>query len=166
MERRHAASRRRARLALIGACGFAAVVLLTSLPLRTWLRQRSDLASTARTVAHLAQIDKNLANEAKTLSSPSAIANMAHREFDYVEPGQKAFDVVPAGSASGGVSVGHVNLQAPVSVPGSGGAAGVATSVSGGTGAARTGSTSTTDRTGGTGGGFWSRVTRTLEFWS
>lgn len=162
-ERRRAASRRRARLALVAACGFAVVVLITSFPLRTWLQQRSTVASTARTVAHLAKVDAGLEGQAKALSSPSAIANMAHREFDYVEPGQKAYDVVPAGSSSTGTSVGHVNLSAPVSPPvTAGGATGSGVS---GAGTASSGSANHEHADAGT-GGFWSRVTHTLEFWS
>jgi len=164
VERRRAIARRRARLALVAACGFAAIVLVAGFPLRTLLQQRANVASASSTVQRLARSDAALARQAAALSSAAAIDNLAHSEFDYVKPGQKAYDVVPASSSTNSVAVGHINLKAPVAAPGS--AASVASTGIAGSGAATAAGGRSVSTGGATNvGGFWSRLTRSLEFW-
>lgn len=179
MARRQALARRRARIALVGACLFAAVVLATSLPLRTWMDQRAAVATTAATVRRLAREDHELAAQAAMLAKPSTIRALAHSQFGYVEPGQKAYVVVPSASSgstsppsSADSGVGPSRLSEPVAVPGSPSSAevlgngplsaGGSTSSSGRS--ARVGSSAArSDRQAGP--GFWSRVVHSLEFW-
>lgn len=166
--RREALARRRARAALLGSCAFAVVVLSTSLPLHTLLQQRAETAATAATVRHLAAENRSLAAQAKALQNPATVRAIAHSEFMYVEPGQKTYDVVPpsgvAGSSGGLVGVGHVSLDQPVALPGSGASA-VAL---GSTGASQTAGRgrATPRAVAASSGGFVARLLRSLEFWN
>lgn len=175
MARRQAVARRRARVALVGACLFAAVVLATSLPLRAWMDQRSAVAATAATVRRLAHDDHELAAQAATLAKPSTIRALAHSQFGYIEPGQKAYIVVPSGSSRSGAGhseAGDASLSAPVAAPGSPSSADAvgtssqpydgSASTSGGPASMRS-SRPPSDRGGSP--SFWSRVAHSLEFW-
>jgi hypothetical protein len=161
--------RRRARIGLMVSCAFAAVVLGTGLPLGTLLHQRAQERATAATVRHLQTVDQTLAAEAKALSSPATVQALAHSELDDVEPGQRAFDVVPAsGQAAGTPSVGHERLDQPVVVPGSSAALaalGVAGLVATPAGATTSAPGHLVRRTAGAHAGFLERMVRALEFW-
>lgn len=165
-ERRRALARRRARAALVGACAFAVVVLATSLPLHTLLQQRAQTKTTAAAVRHLGAQNRALAAQAAALANPATVRSLAHSELGYVEPGQKAYDVVPPSSPSAGtVHVGQQRLGAPVPVPGSAAAAAaiglpVPPSASG-SGRTAGGAVATSSP----GGGFLSRMLHALEFW-
>lgn len=162
---------------LLVAAVFALVVLVTSLPLRTLLQQRADTAATAATVRHLTVENRDLAAEAAALSNPSTISSLAHSEFDYVEPGQRAYDVVPPTNGSSKTpGVGQEQLGAPVPVPGSKasaeaiGAGALPNAVTGAVGSGAAGPSGSGGRSsagpGASGsGGFMSRVLHALEFW-
>lgn len=175
MARREAVARRRARMALIGACVFAVVVLATSLPLRTWLDQRAAVAATAATVRRLAHDNQELAAQAATLAKPATIRALAHRQFGYIEPGQKAYIVVPAGrsgSATSHSEAGQSALSQPVAAPGSPSSA-EAVGIGSVSGASSTGVAGASARAGSSrrvskrrgSPGFWTRVAHSLEFW-
>lgn len=176
MARREAVARRRARVALVGACVFAVTVLATSLPLRTWMGQRAAVAATAATVRRLAHENQELAAQAATLAKPATIRALAHRQFGYVEPGQKAYLVVPdtsSGSATSSGGVSQSPLSEPVAAPGSSASAeaiGIGSVPAGGStsstgAAARSGSSRPVSKRRGS-ASFWARVAHSLEFWS
>lgn len=178
-QRRAALARRRARVALAVAAAFCVVVLATSLPLRTLLQQRTDTAATAATVRHLTAENRALAAQAAALSNPATVRSLAHTEFDYVQPGQKTYDVLPPSDGSSGEpGVGQEQLGTPVPLPGSAASdeavgAGALPSSSGGSAAATAGdraSGSSPSAPGGSAGsgsgGFLDRMLHALEFWS
>ncbi len=182
VERRRLVARRRARAALVVAAAFGCVVLATQLPLHALLQQRADEARTAATVDRLVRQNRFLASQAAALANPSTVQALAHSEFDYVHPGQRAYDVVPPAGRSGPTTgIGHVQLGQPVIAPGSeasavaigalGSAAAASGSAASGAAAAPAGGTGSGNGVAGSGhagpgGGFWSRLVHTLEFWS
>lgn len=177
VERRRLVARRRARTALVLAAAFGVVVLVTQLPVHAILKQRADEARTAATVRRLARQNRFLSSQAAALTNPSTVQALAHSEFDYVHPGQKAYDVVPpsGGASVGSTGTGHVQLGQPVIAPGSAasaaaiGALGASIGDSSGGGLPSTGSTGGGQSATGAGtapsGGFWTRMVHTFEFW-
>jgi cell division protein FtsB len=175
--------RRRARALLLGAVVFAALVLLTALPWTTLLDQHAQLTSASAQVNQLQAENQALAAQAKELSNRSTQAGLARQDYGLVEPGQKAYDILPAPgtAASKTVEAGHVPLDEPPVVPGSRRSeellgVGVVSAP-----AVNTPATATTAAKAAGGGakasgwgasdslgahGFWSRVGHSLEFWN
>ena len=174
---------RRARALLAGAVVFAAIVLLSALPWSTLMNQHAQLASDSTQVGQLQAENRALTDEARELSQSSTMAGLAREDYGMVEPGQRAYEVLPASGATvpNAIAGGHVPLdEAPV-VPGSarseellGAGVGAITTASA---AARSAAASARGVTGVTAGGppppgsskpggFWSRVAHTLEFWN
>jgi cell division protein FtsB len=176
--------RRRARALLLAAVLFATVVLLTALPWSTLANQHAQLTSASAEVTELQAQNHALTVQARELASKATQAGLARQDYGLVEPGQKAYDILPApGTATtAATQAGHVPLDEPPVVPGSrrseellgAGVGSSAPSQPSGTpdrtttspahgGPYGTGASST-DRL--DEGGFWSRVAHTLEFWS
>jgi cell division protein FtsB len=178
--------RRRARALLLAAMIFAAAVLLSALPWSTLVNQHAQLSSATAEVSALQSENAALSVQARELSNNATQAGLARQDYGLVEPGQKAYQILPPpGTASpDATEAGHVPLNEGPVVPGSRrseelmgvGAAsttspGTSTATSGGgTGDAahQTGTTvvSGTSGTSADSGGFWSRVGHTLEFWN
>jgi len=161
-DRRAALGRRRARVALLAATAFAAVVLGTSLPVHTLLAQRAEQAATAADVRHLEAENASLAAQAKALANPATVRALAHSELDYVLPGQRTFDVVASGS-SGVPGVGHELLDQPPVLPGSAASEQAIGLV--GVGGSPTASRPATARPTAADGGILQRMLHVLEFW-
>jgi len=168
--------RRQARALLFGAVVFAAFVMLVVLPWSTLVDQHAQLSSATTQVNELQSENRALAAQARALSDPSVTAGLARQDYGLVEPGQRAYDILPpSGSAqSDVVAAGHVPLdQSPV-VPGSrrseelleAGAVGPSTANATTGRGGRTLGTGHRSGHGGEAGGFVSRVVHTLEFWS
>ncbi len=57
--------------------------------------EQRSLASVQRQVHQLQAENRALAGEARMLRNPVEIANLAHREFGLVFPGEKAYQIMP-----------------------------------------------------------------------
>jgi cell division protein FtsB len=113
--------RRRARAVLLAAVLFAAIVLLGALPWSTLANQHAQLTSASAQVNELQAQNRTLAAQARELSSKETQAGLARQDYGLVEPGQKAYEILPASGTSSPTAneAGHVPLnEAPV-VPGS-----------------------------------------------
>jgi hypothetical protein len=155
------------------------------MPLSTLLAQHDQLSSTSRQVSTLEAQNSALREQAKQLSDPSTVDDIARIDYGLVSPGSQAYEIIPTSGASTDSVQGssRVPLSGPPVVPGSGrslqllGAGSGAGTQVGSTqqsssqasvDAPTTGSQGSTRRPAddaGSGGGFWTRVLRTLEFW-
>jgi len=175
--------RRRARALLFLAAVFAAIVLLRGLPWSTILNQKAQLSSATVEVKELQAENNALAVQAQQLAANSTQAALARQDYGLVHPGQTAYDVLPppGPAASAAIGGGHVPLDETAVVPGSRrseellGAGVVGSTPAEGAAAAANGQVRTeagatadggVSGAHGVSGGFWSRVVRTLEFWS
>lgn len=157
------------------AAAFAVVVLVTSLPVGAFLTQRHELAATSRQVAELRDENAALNRQAAYLTQPSTVRNLARSDFGFVEPGQKAYEVLPtSGSAPGAAALsGHVPLGGAPVVPGSARSDALLGAGSAGPAPSRaTGPPGSGGRAAGNGSGsgesspgFLGRMLHTLEFW-
>jgi cell division protein FtsB len=94
----------RSRLLFVGAVLFSAVVLIAWFPASSLLNQRTDLASTSGQLAALHKQDAALAQEKKNLSDAGEIGRIAREQYQFVDPGQRAFQVLPpSGAAAAGM---------------------------------------------------------------
>jgi cell division protein FtsB len=97
------ASAGRSRLLFVGALIFSAVVLVAWFPASSLLNQRTDLASTSGQLAALHKQDTALAQEKKNLSDAGEIGRIAREQYQFVDPGQRAYEVLPpSGAAAAG----------------------------------------------------------------
>ena len=96
---------RRSRFLFAGALAFSAVVLLAWFPASSLLHQRSDLAGTSGQLAALHKQDAALAQEKKNLSDAGEIGRIAREQYQLVDPGQQAYEVLPpSGAAAAGTT--------------------------------------------------------------
>jgi hypothetical protein len=159
------------------------VVLLSALPWSTLFNQRAQLSSATSEVNELQVENHALTEQARELSENATMAGLARQDYGLVEPGQKAYDILPApGPVSNDVTAaGHVPLNEPPVVPGSRrseellGVGVVSSTLSGGPVSAAAGqghnepsttSNASPSDSSSDSGGFWARVGHTLEFWS
>ena len=171
------------RLPIAIAAVIALVIVGTSFPAAGLLRQHQQLASTSAQLQKLQHQNQLLAQQQQQLTSKPEIQRFARQYYQLVLPGATLFNVLPptghAASAAGSAPTGDPGSQplvspsdAPNMSPDPGLPQG-GTSATGGSSGATSGSTSATPSTGsasGTSGsaspgGFWHRVTTTLEFW-
>jgi cell division protein FtsB len=93
----------RSRLLFLGAFVFSAVVLVAWFPASSLLNQRSDLTATSGQLAALHKQDAALAQEKKNLSDAGEIGRIAREQYQFVDPGQRAYEVLPpSGAAASG----------------------------------------------------------------
>ena len=185
---RNASARPRAnsrRLPVAIAVVIALVVVGTSFPAAALLRQHGQLSSTSAQLQRLQHQNQLLAQQQKQLNSQAEIERFARQDYQLVFPGQTLFKVLPptggTATATGALAgdPGNQPLVAPADAPnmspdpglpqsGTTGSSGSSASSSGGSGstttAQRAGSSVGTSG-GASAGGFWHRVTITLEFW-
>jgi cell division protein FtsB len=96
-------SARRSRLWFLAALAVSAVVLAAWFPASALLSQRSDLSSTQSELAALHKQDAALAQEKKNLSDNGEIGRIARQQYQLVNPGQQAYEVLPpSGAAAAG----------------------------------------------------------------
>lgn len=153
----------RSRLLFVGALVFSAVVLLAWFPASSLLNQRSNLSGASGQLAALHKQDAALAQEKKNLSDAGEIGRIAREQYQFVDPGQRAYEVLPpSGAAASGTpyagdpgSSGPTTPSATPELP----PGGVTT-------------TTPTSRTGHSGGppqpassGLLTRMLHSLEFW-
>jgi cell division protein FtsB len=155
-----AASKRRSRLILLGAVVLSAAVMLAWFPAGSLLQQRANLASANEQLHQLHQQDSALTQERQNLSNSSEIARIAREQYQLVNSGQQAYQVLPpAGSTQGaGSDATDPGSQGPVAPSGSAElpSGGVTTTVPAkGSGQSSTNSSPST----------LSRMLQALEFW-
>ena len=85
---------------LLGAVVLSAVVLFAWFPAGSLLSQRSTLTSAQSQLATLHQQDVALAQEKKNLSDSGEIGRIAREQYQFVDPGQRAYEVLPASGAA------------------------------------------------------------------
>ena len=90
----------RSRLLFVGALVFSAVVLVAWFPASSLLNQRSNLSTTAAQLAALHKQDAALAQEKKNLSDAGEIGRIAREQYQFVNPGQRAYEVLPPSGAA------------------------------------------------------------------
>lgn len=94
---------RRSRLWFLAALAASAVVLVAWFPASALLAQRSDLSSTQNELAALHKQDAALTQEKKNLSDDGEIGRIARQQYQLVNPGQQAYEVLPpSGAAAAG----------------------------------------------------------------
>jgi cell division protein FtsB len=93
----------RSRLLFVCALVLSAVVLVAWFPASSLLNQRSDLASASGQLSALHKQDAALAQEKKNLSDAGEIGRIAREQYQFVDPGQRAYEVLPpSGAAAAG----------------------------------------------------------------
>jgi hypothetical protein len=180
---------------IVLAAGFAALVLGTSMPWSLLVSQRTQLSSTETKLQQTEAQNRVLSDEAKQLSNPSDVANIARSQYGLVSPGSQAYEILPAPGSSqdASTSTGHVPLDGPLVTPGSarsqellGAGSTVPTATPAGSGTSSRSVSSQSNSSAGSGtrsnlstgshpaqpspgasstSGFWGRVVDTLEFW-
>lgn len=176
---------RRNRVPVALAAVVAAVVLGTSFPLSTLLSQHHQLSAAAAQLRQVQSENRSLTEQQNQLNSQTAIDRLARQDYQLVSPGQTLYDVLPpsgqAGpTAAGSLASGDPGSRPPVapadapdmspdpdlsSLPSTSGSTDPAGSTAGGS--SRSGPAPASSGSGAATAhpGFWSRVTRTLEFW-
>ncbi|MDA8185783.1 MAG: hypothetical protein M0035_15390 [Actinomycetota bacterium] len=136
----------------------------TSFPVSELLSQRRALASTAAQLRRVNASDSLLSAEARRLSDPATVGEIAHQEFGLVHSGVKAYDVLPPSGSAPGSGTGAAPLTGPPVAPGGlpSGSAGLPAPSGGGPSA---GSSNGRPKTRSPASGFWQRVLHSLEFW-
>jgi len=166
------------------AAAVSVVIVGTSFPLTTLVAQHRHLASARAGLAALQQQNRLLTEQQQLLHSPTAIRQLARADYQLVAPGQTLFTVLPGAgvpTTQGAGASGDPGAQPPVSPadapnmsPAPGLAAAQATSsvlsgsgVPGPTSPSPAGDAHPAGAAGAVSpsGGFWHRVTSTLEFW-
>jgi cell division protein FtsB len=153
----------------LGAVVLSAVVLFAWFPAGSLLSQRSTLGSTQSQLATLHQQDAALAQEKKNLSDSTEIGRIARQQYQLVNPGQQAYEVLPpSGAATRGTSfAGDPGSSGPVAPSATPelppGGVTTTTSLPSGDSRAAAGRAAAGASTGAP--GIVSRMLRTLEFW-
>jgi hypothetical protein len=81
----------------------SAVVLVAWFPASSLLNQRTELAGTSGQLTALHKQDAALAQEKKNLSDAGEIGRIAREQFQFVNPAQRAYEVLPpSGAAAAG----------------------------------------------------------------
>ena len=168
--RRRSREARRSAFMLAGGALLSLIILGAWFPANALFHQRSNLATANASLSELHQQDAALAQARKDLSSSAEIARIAREQYQLVNPGQQAYEVLPPTRASkaGTTYAGDPALKGPVAPssasvlpPGSD------------TGTAQSASTGRTGTAHGTPPpqpaaqprGFVGRVLSSLEFW-
>jgi cell division protein FtsB len=173
---------RRRRFVLVASAAFAALVLGTSFPASGLLSEHRQLAATDTALHRLRSENSALSQEKQQLNSKAEIHDLARQDYQLVDPGQTAYNVLPPTSQSTKNSSAAVTgdpgsqpLVAPANAAGmspdpdgpttsttSPPASGAQIPASSGSGS---GTTTPTTQPTNTSGGFWTRTLRSLEFW-
>ncbi len=153
---------------LLGSVALAAVVLFAWFPASALLGQRSQVTSTEAQLRSLHAQDAALAQEKKNLSDPGEIGRIAREQYQLVNPGQQAYEVLPpsGAAATGTPYAGDPGSAGPVTPSGSPELppGGVTTTSDPSTGTSGHGASAATSSASSS-GGLLARMVRTLEFW-
>jgi hypothetical protein len=114
--RRRSREARRSAFMLIGGALLSIVILGRLVPRQRPFHQHSSLASANAELNELHQQDAALAQERKDLSDSSEIARIAREQYQLVDPGQQAYEVLPptGDSKASTPYAGDPALNAPV----------------------------------------------------
>ena len=167
------------------AASVALIVVGTSFPAAALLSQHGQLASATAQLHLLHHQNQLLTEQQRQLTSKTEIGRLARQDYQLVSPGQSLYRVLPANAASTSSTPtqdpGNRSVVPPADAPdmspdpglphgASAGGSG-ATTASSGAGTGSAGKTSSGSSGGGAAvdggqtGGFWARVTNSLEFW-
>jgi cell division protein FtsB len=115
IERRHSREARRTRFVLIGGAVLSVVILGAWFPASALYHQHASLASASAQLSQLHQQDAALAQESKNLSDSAEISRIARDQYQFVSPGQQAYEVLPPTDTSKANApyVGDPALKAP-----------------------------------------------------
>ena len=148
----------------------AALILVTSFPLTSLLDQHRQLSAAAAQLSSLQHQNSLLAEQQQQLNTNTEVKRLARQNYQLVEPGQALYDILPpsgqaTSTAPGAPTAGDPAdqpLVAPSQAPNMSPDPGLPT-----TPVTPTATTSGSKSVAGhpSSGGFWSRVTSTLEFW-
>ena len=83
-------------LAVMAGAGYTYVF-----PVRTYLAQQRSIAAEEHALAVWRAEDSKLAAQVSSLGSDATIERIARQKYGLVQPGQQAFDVLPANPAPG-----------------------------------------------------------------
>ncbi|MCL4314031.1 MAG: septum formation initiator family protein [Actinobacteria bacterium] len=148
--RAHGAGIRHAWVTFGIACCVALVILVVSFPFHSLIEQHTDIARYANEVKLLDQQEQALNSEVKNLQSPGYIAELAHRDYGLIKPGEKEYFVAPLPGTSG------PNTAVPHQLDGT---------MPPGSAASKASVNSTDSAKATTKLSLWARVLRRLEFW-
>jgi type II secretory pathway pseudopilin PulG len=160
------------------------VILGTSFPAAALLKQHQQLASSSAQLQKLQHQNQLLSEQQQQLNSKAEIQRLARQDYQLVLTGQTLFNVLPpTGHTTPAVGTSTVSspgdpgsqpLVSPADAPNmtpdpglpQGGTAGTTGASSSGSNPANSSTGSSTgSSTAASPGGFWHRVTTTLEFW-
>ena len=166
--RRHRRSR---RVPLAVAVLVAVAVVGTSFPASALLGEHHKLATSDAQLARVDHQNALLAEQEQQLNAKTEIQRLARQDYQLVLPGESLFNVLPAtgqsvttpqGTTSSGDPA-NQPLVSPADAPNMTPDPGLPTATT--TPAAGGAPATTVPSRGPDGGGFWHRVTTTLEFW-
>ena len=143
------ARRRRRAASIVAAITSVGVVVLFVLPLRTWLDQRSAIATTTRQLQVLDAENAKLSAEARSLDSDAEIEHIARERYGLVKPGETEYVVLPPapGVPAGAGSTVTLPTTTTTTVASTGGKATNGSATSGSTSTSGHHATSTTSTT-------------------
>ena len=158
------------------------MVLVLGLPLGTLLSQAHQLSAADAHLASVRQENRQLAQEESQLSSKAEIERRARQDYQLVEPGQTLYELLPGPTTRAGLATssssgdpGNQPLVSPSRAPDLAPDPGLpsapppdsrgASNASGRPAARANGSAGASGTQGEPTPGFWSRVSKTLEFW-
>ena len=171
--RREAARVRRNRTLLVASIATSGAVVGLWFPFSGLLNQRHQLASVNAQIQQLDHQDATLAQEEHALNQPSEVGRLAQEQYQLVNPGQTAYQVLPPASSKNGGSFSGDPAYQPLASPAGvtdlpAGQTGPAVNSGGQASSGANGSPShDKGGSGGVGGqtGVWGRILQTLEFW-
>jgi hypothetical protein len=85
---------------LLGSVVISAAVVAAWFPAEALLHQRAGLAGAQAQLATLHEQDAALAQEARNLGDAGEIGRIARQEYQLVNPGQQAYEVLPPAGAA------------------------------------------------------------------
>lgn len=166
---------RRNRIPVALAAVFALAVLGTSFPASALISQHRQLSSTSAQLREVQAANHALSEQEQQLNSTADIERLARQDYQLVLPGQTLYDVLPPSGQTVATAPGDPTSGDPGTQPLVEPADAPDMSPDPALAAVPSPSTSTSSAPGATSGsptgtaspgGFWSRVTHTLEFWN
>jgi cell division protein FtsB len=160
-ERRRQAQARRNRLILVLGVVASVGVVAAWFPASDLLHQRQRLAAATGQLHQLNDQNRGLRRQAKELETPAAVGRIAQQQYDLVQPGEQAYQVLPPSGSDGDGTLGATSSGTGVGASGSAGSAGSAGigSSGGGSGGASDAASHAHPT------GFLGRIVQSLEFW-
>ena len=89
-------ARRRALAGLVATVLLIGVLLFGVFPTKQWLQQRRDTAAAEAELAEVKAEREKIRKEQALLQTPEEIERRAKEDFGMVNPGEEAFNILPA----------------------------------------------------------------------